>query len=188
MYLQDIAPGQRVFIDANIFVYHFSKDSGFNKSCRDFLLKVESSEIHGFTSAAVILEATHRLMMVEATSIIESDVKNLPKYLKQNPDIAKKLTKHLAVPGKIASLNIEIVPVTLKAVEESQSFKTEYGFLSNDSRIKSGLKRALKGKGHLTWFRGVLEAFGKATSCLFSLSSDMDSVLIQASTSGVSIS
>lgn len=133
MYLQDIAPGQKVFIDANIFVYHFSKDSGFNKSCRDFLLKVESSEIHGFTSAAVILEATHRLMMVEATSIIESDIRNLPKYLKQNPEIAKKLTKHLAVPGKIASLNIEIVPVTLKAVEESQRFKAEYGFMSNDS-------------------------------------------------------
>lgn len=133
MYLQDIAPGQRVFIDANIFVYHFSQDSGFNKACRDFLLQVESSEIHGFTSAAVILEATHRLMMVEATSLIDSDVRNLPKYLKQNPDIAKKLTKHLAIPGKIASLNIEIAPVTLKAVAESQGFKTEYGFLSNDS-------------------------------------------------------
>lgn len=133
MYLQDIAPGQRVFIDANIFVYHFSQNSGFNKSCRDFLLKVESSEIHGFTSAAVILEATHRLMMVEATSIIESDVRNLPKYLKQNPDIAKKLTKHLEVPAKIAALNIEVAHVTLKAVEESQVFKTEYGFLSNDS-------------------------------------------------------
>ena len=133
MFLHEIEIGQRVFIDANIFVYHFSKDSRFNKSCRDFLLRIENSEVYGVTSAAVIMEATHRIMMSEASSIINIEVKNLPKYLKQHHDIVKQLTKHLIVPGKIASLGIETIPITSSLIEGSQVFKTRYGFLSNDA-------------------------------------------------------
>ncbi len=64
MYLHEIEIGSKVFIDANIFVYHFSKGSRFNKSFTEFLFRVETSEIHGTTSVAVIQEAVHRLMMV----------------------------------------------------------------------------------------------------------------------------
>ncbi len=133
MYLHEIEEGQRVFIDANIFVYHFSQGSRFNKSCTDFLLRVEKAGIHGITSTAVVLEATHRLMMGEASSVIDVEVRNLPKYLKQHPEIVKQLTKHLAIPGKISGLNVEIIPVTAGLIEGSQVFKTKYGFLSNDA-------------------------------------------------------
>lgn len=133
MFLNEIKPGQKVFIDANIFVYHFSQSSSFNKSCTDFLVRVENSELHGITSAAVIQEATHRLMMVEASAAVNVEVKNLPKYLKQNSDIVKQLTHHLVVPSKIINLNIEIAPPTPKLIVESQAFKIEYGILSNDS-------------------------------------------------------
>jgi len=136
LYLHEIEPDSKVFIDANIFVYHFSKGSEFNKSCTDFLFKVETSKFHGVTSVSVIQEATHRLMMVEASAVLnseEAEVKNLPKYLKQHPDIVKKLTKHLIVPRKISELNIEIIQITPALIEESQDIKIKYGFLSNDS-------------------------------------------------------
>jgi len=94
LFLYEIETGSKVFIDANIFVYHFSEGSEFNKSCSDFLFRVENSEIHGITSTAIIQEATHRLMMVEASAMLEVEVKNLPKYLKQHPDNVKQLTKH----------------------------------------------------------------------------------------------
>ena len=45
----------------------------------------------------------------------------------------KELKKHLIVPGKISSLNIEIVQITPKLIEESQELKTEHGFLTNDA-------------------------------------------------------
>lgn len=133
MFLHEIKSGQKVFIDANIFVYHFSQNSSFNKSCTDFLVRVENSELHGITSAAIMQEATHRLMMVETSAAVNVEVKNLPKYLKQNSDIVKQLTHHLVVPSKIINLNIEIVPLTPKLIVESQVFKIEYGILSNDS-------------------------------------------------------
>ncbi|MBI4688574.1 MAG: type II toxin-antitoxin system VapC family toxin [Nitrospirae bacterium] len=133
MFLHEIEAGSKVFIDTNVFVYHFSNGSKFNKSCTDFLYRVEMSQIHGVTSAGIIMEASHRLMMVEASSVLAIEIRNLPKYLKQHPDIVKQLTKHLTVPNKIAGLNIEIVRITQKVIEASQFNKTKYGFLSNDA-------------------------------------------------------
>lgn len=133
MRLDEIESGATVFIDANIFVYHFSEGSAFNKSCADFLLKIENAEIHGITSAVTVLEAAHRLMMVEASTSLNVETKNLPKYLKQHPDIAKQLLKHLSIPRIIAAMNIEIIPVTGLLVENSQTNKTKHGFLSNDA-------------------------------------------------------
>ncbi len=133
MFLHEIKAGSKVFIDANIFVYHFSKGSEFNKSCTDFLYRVETSQIHGFTSTGTVMETSHRLMMVEASSALDVENRNLPKYLKQHPDIVKQLTKHLTVPQKISELNIEVVQTTLRMIEESQQMKAKYGFLSNDS-------------------------------------------------------
>lgn len=133
MFLQEIGAGSKVFIDANIFVYHFSKGSEFNKSCTDFLYRVETAQVHGVTSVGIIMEASHRLMIVEASSVLDVEIKNIPKYLKQHPDIVKQLTKHLTVPQKISELNIEIVQTTLKNIVDSQLNKTKYGFLSNDS-------------------------------------------------------
>ncbi len=133
MYLHEIQSGSKVFIDANIFVYHFSKDSKFNKSCTDFLCRVETAEIHGLTSVTVVLEATHRLMMIEASAVLDVETKNLPKYLKQHPETAKQLKQHLIVPGKISELNVEIVQITSRQIKNSQDLKSKYGFLSNDA-------------------------------------------------------
>lgn len=67
--------------------------------------------------------------------MLNVEVRNLPKYLKQHPDSVKQLTKHLVVPGKIAEFNIEIEQITPKIIEESQAVKAQYGFLSNDALI-----------------------------------------------------
>jgi len=133
LHLHEIETGAVVFIDANIFVYHFSKDSVFKDSCTKFLLRVENAEIHGVASAAVVMEAAHRLMMVEASAAIDVEIKNLLRYLKQHPEEVKKLTQHLIVPEKIEELNISIEPVTNALIKQSQNNKTKYGLLSNDA-------------------------------------------------------
>ena len=57
--------GASIFIDANIFIYHFT---GVSEECSEFLTRCESREITGQTSINVILEVLHRLMMVEAVT------------------------------------------------------------------------------------------------------------------------
>jgi hypothetical protein len=70
MLLSDLGDGSSVFIDANIFIYHFSKGSKLNPACSNFLERIEEGKINGFTSVAVIQEVAHRMMIVEAASIL----------------------------------------------------------------------------------------------------------------------
>lgn len=64
--LADVAHDTRVFIDANIFVYHLSADSRLNSACTGFLASVEQVRLVGITSAAVVQETSHRVMIAEA--------------------------------------------------------------------------------------------------------------------------
>lgn len=100
MFLSDIEDGCNIFIDANIFVYHFSKKSRFNAASTNFLARVEKKEIVGVTSATVVLEATHRMMIMEAVTTVGENVRNIVKHLKGHPDIVKNLKKHRTIPEK----------------------------------------------------------------------------------------
>jgi len=90
--LADVAHGTRVFIDANIFVYHFSADSRLNSACTSFLASVEQGRLVGITSAAVVQETSHRIMMAEALlACPHVKGKDLVRHLKTHPDIVKTL-------------------------------------------------------------------------------------------------
>ena len=61
-----LVPGDAVFVDANIFVYHFAPDPVLQVPCGQFLQRIENQEIQGFTSTHVLAEAAHRLLTLEA--------------------------------------------------------------------------------------------------------------------------
>lgn len=135
MFLTDLVKDSKIFIDANIFVYHFCKGSKFNRSWTEFLSRVEASEVQAFTSIMIVQEVTHRLMMLEASAFVDIETKKLPKYLKAHPELVKKLKFHLIVPKAISGLNINLLPVDLSIIARSQEMKTRYGFLSNDALV-----------------------------------------------------
>ena len=56
--LEQVRQGVRIFIDAPVFIYHFT---GVSAECRDFLKRCESAEIHGVTSVMTLAEVAHRL-------------------------------------------------------------------------------------------------------------------------------
>ena len=60
--LSQLQPGERVFIDTNIFLYAVFEHSAYGKSCRDFLKRVEKDELLGFASDLVLNEVFHKLM------------------------------------------------------------------------------------------------------------------------------
>lgn len=51
--LEEIGPGQVVFVDANIIIYHFT---GPSYACRTLLERCEDGEVLGITGAKVVLE------------------------------------------------------------------------------------------------------------------------------------
>ncbi|MBM4350125.1 MAG: PIN domain-containing protein [Deltaproteobacteria bacterium] len=134
MFLSHLEKGTSIFIDANIFIYHFSKESRFNQACSNFLESIEAGAIIGFTSISIVQEVIHRMMIMEAVGFLPGiKPKDIVKRLKRNSEIVKKLVNHQSIPSKIASFNLEIVSPNIETIIRSQQMKKRYGFLSNDA-------------------------------------------------------
>ena len=54
MILSQVPLSERIFIDANIFLYSVFEHPAYGRSCREFLKHVENDEIKGFTSDLVL--------------------------------------------------------------------------------------------------------------------------------------
>jgi hypothetical protein len=68
--LSEIPSGTRVFIDATIFIYHFT---GVSPSCRSLLARCEAGQLQALTSAVAIAEVTHRLITIDAVAFASAD-------------------------------------------------------------------------------------------------------------------
>ena len=64
--LTSLPQGTDVFIDANIFIYAFGRQS---RQCRDLLVRCAREEVFAITTLEVIHEVTHRLMLAEAYAL-----------------------------------------------------------------------------------------------------------------------
>lgn len=129
----DIPDGSHVFVDANIFIYHFSGPTEFTNHCTHFLQRIENARLSGFTSTLVLAETLHRLMIIEAVSMLKLEPKTTIRYLKDHPSEAKKLVQHLTVPQTIQDIGIQILPLEVAGIRNSHDIKKEYGLLTNDA-------------------------------------------------------
>ena len=85
MFLSDLEDGSSIFVDANIFVYHFCKKSKLNPASSNFLERAETSKISGVTSTLVVQEVIHRMMIVEAATIL-TDTLYKPSVSTKSPE------------------------------------------------------------------------------------------------------
>ena len=59
-----------VFVDANIFIYHFSGPTEHTDACTQFLQRIEEARLSGLTSVLILTETLHRLMIIEAATTL----------------------------------------------------------------------------------------------------------------------
>ena len=85
MTFANLVPGDIVFVDANIFVYHFAPDPVLQIPCGQLLQRIENREIQAFTSTHVLAEAAHRLLTLEARTHFGWSTGKVVQRLKQNP-------------------------------------------------------------------------------------------------------
>lgn len=136
-----IPSGSTVFIDANIFIYHFSGPTALTPSCTALLERVVGGEVTGVTSTTVVLETLHRLMLLEAIAKFQLTPKTSLRFLKANPDQVKTLSEcHRAV-ETIAQIGIQIVGVTPDDISHGQQFQRQHGVLTNDALILAVMVR-----------------------------------------------
>ncbi|MBM3890219.1 MAG: PIN domain-containing protein [Verrucomicrobia bacterium] len=130
MALSDLPDGVAAFVDANVFIYHFS---GVSPECRDFLQRVEKRAVRATTGAHVLLEVLHRLMILEALAKGLIAPGQPAKKLKQRPDVIRQLRDYQRCVAEIRRLRMRVAPVNAALIEQSRSFRTAHGLMTNDS-------------------------------------------------------
>ena len=134
MTLDEIPAGLSVFVDATVFVYHFS---GSSLPCRRFLERCESGQLKAVTSAAALVEVSHRLMMLEAVSLGLVSSGNVAKKLRKKPGVVKKLSTYHENVQKIPLMGVEVVPLDLKILWRTSELRFEFGLMMDGSLMAS---------------------------------------------------
>jgi predicted nucleic acid-binding protein len=137
MRLKNIPPGIEVFIDANIFIYHFTGNSA---ECTDFLSRCEEGVLRGSTSTIIVGEVMHRLMLAEAEAKKLARAPQILRKLKDKPEIVCRLTDYFIGAQAIFNLGIKTYPLTAELIMKSQAIRARYGLMANDSLIAATME------------------------------------------------
>ena len=132
MKLAEARDGDRVFIDANIFIYHFV---GRSVECKTFLDLCARRVLLGYTSTSVLGEVLHRGMIGEAVAKGIVTAKTAVRRLAANPNLVKELTQYQDDVDKIPKMQIDILNFTMGNVAASAEIRKTEGLLTNDSFI-----------------------------------------------------
>lgn len=130
MKFEDLADGESMLIDANIFIYHFT---GKSKDCYDLLRRCESGRLVGYTTQNILIEILHRLMVLEAIGKRLLRGPNPAGKLKEKPEYVRQLSDYFYESSMILQMGIHILPLPQNFIEKSHEFRVRYGLLVNDS-------------------------------------------------------
>lgn len=132
MTLADLRDGDRVFIDANIFIYHFG---GQSLECKALLERCARRALFGYTSTSILAEVLHRRMVAEAIAAGLVTARTAVRKLGETPEIVKQPTRYQDDVGKIPHMHLTILPLTLDIVRASVEVRKREGLLTNDSFV-----------------------------------------------------
>lgn len=128
--LAELTAEQTVFVDANIFIYHFT---GLSQECSDFLCRCERGELWGVTGIHILLEILHRLMMIEAVSKGLVAPGNVAKKLREKPNVVEQLADYQIQTEAILEMGIDVVELTPDHLKATSRYRRRHGLLVNDS-------------------------------------------------------
>ena len=138
MTFSEIASGTRLYIDANVFVYHFAHESD---ECAALLERCDRREINAYTGTHILLEVAHRIMTIEAVDKGLVTPGNVPRKLKRRPEVVSQLQDHSAAIRYILEMNIEILRIDAEILGISADLRAQTGFLVNDSVSLAMMRR-----------------------------------------------
>lgn len=132
MRLADLRDGDRVFIDANIFIYHCG---GRSQECKVLLERCARRDLLAYTSTPILAEVLHRLMVAEAIAKGLVTAKTAVRKLREQPELVKQLIQYQDDVDKIPQMNLTILDLTREVVKDSAEVRRDEGLLTNDSLV-----------------------------------------------------
>lgn len=136
---------ERIFIDANIFIYNALDNPLYAESCTDFLRQVERDKINGVITPHIMDEVLFKILVAEASQHLEKfTLSNLKKELK-NSSFSSKVYKPVKEYGdyltELTYGGLEILAVDGGLVEKSIELGLRYGLLTTDAIHLSTIKQ-----------------------------------------------
>lgn len=131
----NLAVNSSLFVDANTFIYHFTLHPHFASPSTKLLDRIARQEIRGFTAADVLSDVAHRVMVLEASTILGWTGGGVTKRLRQRPTEIQKLTRFQQAVQEVPRFGIQVLPITYALVETAASLSQQFGLLSSDALI-----------------------------------------------------
>jgi len=135
MTLDQVPSGTRIVVDANILVYHFQPDPKLGPMCQRLIERIERHDITGITFASLLAETTHRLMLIEASSLPGWAGGKVLNRLKQQPGVIKHLTLFQTAIDTVLQSKLVVLPVAGALVSAATSISRQFNLLTNDALI-----------------------------------------------------
>lgn len=142
MTLRNMPSRTKIFLDTNVLVFHFTRAHPLSEDCTALLQRIATRDVVGITSATVVAELLHRMMIVEAVERkgFQSS-REAVEYLQATPAFVKTLKKHFGIPSALARMRVDIKLVDHIDLHTSKRFRQEHGFMTNDSLVLAVMRR-----------------------------------------------
>ncbi len=135
MTFHDIPLKAPVFLDANALVYHFAAHPHLGPECTWLLERIEQGDLIGYTSAHVLSEMAHHLMITEASTTYGWPAQGISRRLGRHPAEVRGLTLYRHAIDEIPLYNVRVLPITDDLVSLAADVSYQTGLLCSDALI-----------------------------------------------------
>jgi predicted nucleic acid-binding protein len=135
MIFTDLPAGATVFVDANTLVYHFSLHPRFGAACTALMERIERGDLSGCTTTHVLGETAHRLMTLEAMTLLNWPAAGIGNRLRTHPAEVSRLTLFRRAIEEVLQGSLQVLPVAPHLVATAVGLGQQIGLLFNDALV-----------------------------------------------------
>lgn len=133
--LSDLPRGTSVFVDTNIFHFHFQNKS---PSCTAFLNHIAVGDVIAFVNTQVLSDLLHKLMFAEARAkqcvgSTSTNPQELKKYLKKQRGQENPLKDYQQQFEAIIAIGLHVLPITENLLVDTKVEREQYYLMAGDS-------------------------------------------------------
>jgi predicted nucleic acid-binding protein len=137
----DLPDGDRCFVDAKIFYYHFVETPPLSEPCVKFLERAARGQLVLHTSVHILSEAIHKVMLFEAATVFGQTRTNLVNWLRRHQDRITELSEFRQAAGELAGMGLSLLPADAALLAEAATLSAQLGLLTNDATIVALMHR-----------------------------------------------
>lgn len=125
--------GTSVFVDTNIFHFHFQ---GKSLTCTNFITRIALGEVEAYVNIQVLSDLLHKLMFAEALAkgcTKSTNPQELKKYMKANRGKTIPLTDYQTQFEAILAIGLRVLPINEKLLVDTKLEREKYCLITGDS-------------------------------------------------------